>query len=241
MAAVLARLGVIASRRPRRGLIGAAVLLGWLAPTPAPAQIGYGWWFGGYQTPASVTSLNDRAMARTQAALAARPQALRAPGRSGRDTTFFERYDFETRRGMEARVSRRASRPSPPAPTAPAPAPVAADPTPRRHVVALATLFNAQDEVLWPPAAPVEGSLQAKRTTSDAASLSVLKETRSRGVAKVASVAEARVRLLDYGRPALELVRGGGNVETEEAFHAFLLSLYDSLGAAALGPSALSR
>jgi hypothetical protein len=237
----LAKSGATFSRPQRGGLVLAMAALVGLAPTAAHGQIGYGWWFGGYQTPSSVQFLNDQALARTRAIAATRsqPQALRAPSRSGRDTTFFERYDPETRRAMEDRVARRPSRASRPAPAAPAPAP--ADPTPRRHVVALATLFNDQDEVRWPPSAPVEGSLQSLRRASDAASLEVLQETRNRGVAKVASVTEARDRLLDYGRPALALVRSRGDAETEDIFHTFLVALYDSLGAAALGTSATSR
>lgn len=218
----------------------AAAMLGWLWAAPAPAQVGYGWWFGGYQTPASVTYLNDRAQARTQAALASQPQALRVPARTGRDTTFFERYDPETRRAMEDRVARRPSQPR--RPTAP-PAQVAAAPAarPSRPAVALSSFFNARGELIWPQDAPTEGELKEKRERSDAAALAVLRETETGSRARIATVTEARDKLVDYGRPALELVREKASGAVEVAFNGFLLSLYDALGASGMIESVGTR
>jgi hypothetical protein len=216
------------------------VVLPGLAPRPARAQIGYGWWFGGYQTPSSVTYLNERAAARTQAVLSSQPQALRVPARSGRDITFFERYDPATRRAMEEGIARRPSRSGAASTPAPSPPP-ASSPAPKRKVVALASFFDAQDQLVWPQDAPVDGDLKDKRAASDAASLAVLRETRSRRVAKIATVTEAREKLVDYGQPALERVRATATAGIGETFHGFLLGLYDALGAAALEPYTPSR
>jgi hypothetical protein len=47
-------------------------------------------------------------------------------------------------------------------------------------------------------------------------------------------VAEARQKLLDYGRPALHYVKAHETPRVADSFHGFLLSLYDSLAQAAL-------
>lgn len=208
----------------------------------AKAQWGYGFdpgwmvWQPNY-TPESVNYLNQRAAIAGQAAASSRPQNLTAPARPPRDVTFFERYDAETRRRMEEGIARRPTltpgRLTPrPAPT-PAPAPVAtqtpARPTP---VIPLNTFFNRYDQLVWPTDAPMEGDLATKRSTSDKASLVVLKELTSRGVATIGSATEARSKLLDYGRPALEAIRKVSTTPVSDAFHLFLLSLYESLGQA---------
>ena len=86
--------------------------------------------------------------------------------------------------------------------------------------------------------APADGDLKAKRDTSDKACDVVLQETRREGVASLASVTDARQKLLDYGRPALASARARETPRVADTFHMFLLSLYDSLAQAASPSSA---
>ncbi len=54
--------------------------------------------------------------------------------------------------------------------------------------------------------------------------------------ASVSSAAFARQKLLDYGRPALQEIRSSSTPAISDAFHMFLLSLYDSLAQSAAPP-----
>ena len=49
---------------------------------------------------------------------------------------------------------------------------------------------------------------------------------------------DARQKLLDYGRPALQYVRTHETARVADSFHGFLLMLYDSLAQAANPPAA---
>jgi hypothetical protein len=66
----------------------------------------------------------------------------------------------------------------------------------------------------------------------------VLDETKQNGAASIASVADARQKLLDYGRPALQEVRTNNTPRVSDTFHLFLLSLYEALAQAAGSPEA---
>jgi hypothetical protein len=218
----------------------------------AEAQWGYGfdgWGFGWlpYQTPASVQYLNQRAALAGQAAAMNQRANLTAPSRPPRDVTFFERYDAETRRSMEEGIARRLTPlPARITPTTPSPSqtPKAVDSpgrtTPSPAVTPLNSFFNRDDQLVWPSDAPTEGELTAKRAAADKSALAVVKETMARGVATVASATEARSKLLDYGRPALEFVRKNSTVGVADSFHQFLLLLYDAIGAS-VNPSKPKR
>lgn len=227
----------------RRPLARFVVALGGLtalgAPSVAHAQWGYGWGMFGYQPSPATNFINDKALVNAAAAANARPQALRAPSSGnfrGRDPDFFQRYDISTRRAMEDRVARRPSRPT--APTA-VPVQVAAATQPAAPAVAeLASFFNRYDDLVWPSEAPVEGELGTKRASSNQASLATLREQKAQGQASIATVTNARNKLLDYGRPALQIVRASTTTAVADSFHAFLLSLYDSLGQALKPPRA---
>lgn len=78
----------------------------------------------------------------------------------------------------------------------------------------------------------MEGDLKGKRAIFDQASEVVLSESKKNGVASLASVTEARQKLLDYGRPALAYTRAHDTARISDTFHMFLLSLYDSLAQA---------
>ena len=47
---------------------------------------------------------------------------------------------------------------------------------------------------------------------------------------------DARAKLLDYGRPALQYIRDNATPRIADTFHLFLLSLYESLAQAATVP-----
>ncbi len=227
-------------RLPGRAFLALIVgLAAGLGGSSAHAQFGYGWGWGlGYQTPAVVNYTYQRANIAEGAAYANRPTNLTAPARPPRDVDFFERYDPQTLQAMENRVARnpRTYYQPPPAPTAVAvatPSPAAGTPTYKS--APLSSFFNQYDEVVWPTDAPVTGGLQAERTVSDQASRAVLKEYNTDGLAKVATVTDARNKLLDYGRPALEFVRTH-TPPVADTFHGYLLSLYDAIGRAAIEP-----
>ncbi len=105
-----------------------------------------------------------------------------------------------------------------------------------RPLVPLTSFFNAQNQLIWPADAPVAGDLKAKRDAFEQVCQKVLQEVKQNGVASIASVTEARQKLIEYGRPALKYVREHETPRVADAFHVFLLSLYDSLAQAAGGP-----
>ena len=82
------------------------------------------------------------------------------------------------------------------------------------------------------------GELNEKRESFDAASQTVLAETKKNGAASIATVTNARQKLLDYGRPALQYVRAHETPRIADTFHLFLLSLYESLAQAVNAPPA---
>jgi hypothetical protein len=189
---------------------------------------GLGWGLGP-MTPASVNFLNDHAIARTHAAAAARPQPLRAPIPVSRDVDFFNRYDAATRAAMEDRVARRPRTRR--APVSQSVAQAAVDnPQSVPPIAPLASFFNAMRQIVWPSDSPTQGDLGVKRSASDAQTLELLKEIEGRGYAPVATAVEARNKLLDYGRPALQFMRENSAPVIADLFHSFLLSLYDSIG-----------
>jgi hypothetical protein len=102
-----------------------------------------------------------------------------------------------------------------------------------KPAVPLASFFNPQDQLVWPADAPRAEDLDQKRATFDQAARAVLDEIRKNDVAAVATVTEARQKLLDYGRPALQSLRTHETARVADSFHVFLLELYGSLAQAA--------
>jgi hypothetical protein len=96
----------------------------------------------------------------------------------------------------------------------------------------LDSFFDPSLKLVWPMNSPIDGDLGQKRDISDQASLSVLQETRQSQFASLATVTDARQKLLDYGRPALKELRTTSTTPVAESFHQFLLSLYESLAQA---------
>jgi hypothetical protein len=120
----------------------------------------------------------------------------------------------------------------------PAEAPPASPMAAPRPILPLASFFDASRTLAWPSDSPQAGDLKAKRDRSDQASLIVLEETKQHPAASITTVTEARQRLLDYGRPALQAIRAESTPRIADVFHAFLLALYDSLEQASWPPEA---
>ncbi len=220
--------------------ISAAFILG---PGEARAQFGgfgYGGFMGGFNyVPSPTNFLNDHAM--LNAARAGRPPSNNVYSGNPnsyvnrvRDNSFVPRYDVRRRPAGGSQVEMGTSLGQRPAP---APAPVTetakAAEAVVRSVLPLASFFDGSRKLVWPADSPVDGDLKPKRDVSDQASAAVLKEVEQHGRAPIALAADARLKLLDYGRPALQVIRETSTPRIADAFHAFLRSLYDSLSATA--------
>ena len=229
----------------------AAAIAPWAWAGRAEAQYGgyggFGFGFGYNQNAyTDVNYLNSRSLVNAAAAAANRPKALTAPQFESRDASFYDRYDLSTRESMISRVARDPGRemgtadpsgvlamaPSPrpgPGPQAPAP------PSPP-NTVNLANYFSKDHQLVWPSASPITGDFGKKQEAADLAALAVLNEYDTKGLAQVSTVADARRKLLEYGRPALQYVRDQSTPALADSFHVFLLSLYGNLGNAATVP-----
>jgi hypothetical protein len=233
-------------RRRLPGLLACLTLLIVLGLDARPARaqfgMGMGWGWGGIgaMPSPSTTLLNDHAIARTAAAAARMPGRSHSPYANNpnsylnrvRDNGFVSHSDVRRRRPPAYRTGRAGSiAPGGQAATAPAAASGSLPP-----VVPLASFFDAAYQLVWPNESPSRGELKPKREAADVATLAVLKETKQQGWASVTSVTEARYRLVEYGQPALQEIRAQATPPIADAFHRFLLSLYDSLTDAASMP-----
>jgi hypothetical protein len=210
-----------------------------------------GWGLGlGYNQNAytDVNYLNSRANTLAGIAGAHTPQPLQAPQYQTRDDGFYDKYDMATRESMINRVARDPSGemgtadPSGVLVTAPAPRRIS---TPKAQsgpseptTVKLANFFNKDQQLVWPSVSPISGDLGKKQEAADLAALAVLNEYDMKGLARLSTVTDARQKLLDYGRPALQYVRDNSTPALADSFHVFLLSLYGNLGNAATVPKA---
>jgi hypothetical protein len=96
----------------------------------------------------------------------------------------------------------------------------------------LASFYNAEGHIVWPADAPKADGLEAKRSAFDVSSQGVLAELKKNNVASIATVTDARQKLLEYGRPGLQYVRTHETPRVADTFHLFLMSLYESLAQA---------
>lgn len=220
------------SAMPRRvyvrwaGLAILAVAASAAVPGQARAQFGVG--FGGFgfgfnTRPMSVENIYNRADMAGGHAFATRHESLSAPY-TPRDMGWIERNSAESRASFEARAARerrqsQQAQQAAAAPTVPA--------------LPIVSFFDRYERLVWPADAPVAGDLQAKRDTSDKASKVVMEDVKARGFSSLGTVTDARDKLLDYGRPALKSIRETSSHVIAENFHAFLMSLYESLGQSA--------
>jgi hypothetical protein len=116
--------------------------------------------------------------------------------------------------------------------------PTAATTSRARPIVPLPSFYNSENRFVWSADAPTAGDLKEKRDAFEKACQAVLDEVKKNGVASIATVTEARQKLLDYGRPGLQYVRAHETARIADSFHVFLLSLYDSLAEATNPPPA---
>jgi hypothetical protein len=233
--------------RARRGNVFLTVFLAAVAfgsgPNRAEAQWGMGMGFGGWggfsQVPKPESFINSMALV-----AAARPSTApggRPYGNDGnayfnhvRDNGFVERYNVDRRSASSYQYGAY----PPVARSSAAPIQTAMNVTPPKPLIPLSTFYQADNTIAWPPDGPVEGDLKEKRASFDQASHVVLAETKKSGVASVAAVTDARQKLVEYGRPALQYVRARETPRLADTFHLFLMSLYESLAQAANAPVA---
>jgi hypothetical protein len=230
-----------------------AAIAPWVLPGRAEAQYGgfggfggFGW--GGFNPNAYAAEnyLNQRSLINATAAANSRPQTLTTPAYQSRDDSFYDKYDLATREAMIDRVARHPGREmgtADPAgmvrrPAASSTPTVKAAPSipPPPAEVHLAGYFNKDHQLVWPSVSPISGDLGKKQTTADLAILAVLNEYDMKGLAQLSTVTNARQKLLDYGRPALQYVREQSTPAIADSFHVFLLALYNNVGNAATVP-----
>lgn len=226
-------------QRRRAGIVGflAGMTVAFGGATPASAQWGMGMGWGVFGVPPSPSTqfLNQHALNRSPGSSNRSRSHNPYSGNSNsylnrvRDNSFVPRYDVARRAApsysspssaSRSNASRAAARP-------------ATDEAPRAAVLQLGSFFDASMRLVWPNESPVAGDLREKRDVSDQATRAVWDETKQRGGASIANVTDARQKLIDYGRPALQEIREHATPPIADAFHRFLLSLYDSLAAAA--------
>jgi hypothetical protein len=213
-------------------------------PNRAKAQFGFGGGFGGFGGWGGFSSVPKPESFVNSLALVAAGRPSTAPtmhpyandGNSYinhlRDNGFVERYNVDRRvaspyhYGAYPSVARSSTAPTPTAMVVPPPKPR----------LPLSSFYNADNTLAWPADAPVEGDLKEKRTAVDQASQVVLNESKKNGVASLAAVTDARQKLVDYGKPALQYVRAHETPRLADTYHLFLLTLYESLAQAANPP-----
>ena len=143
-----------------------------------------------------------------------------------RDTGFAERFRAAPRGSSHSRSAQ------PPTHSSPGASRTAVNVEKQLPSLTLASFYESTGQIVWPANSPAVVELKEKRTAFDQASQLVLAETKNNGVASVATLSDARQKLLDYGRPALQYVRTHETPRVANEFHHFLLSLYGSLGQA---------
>lgn len=222
-------------------------------PGPAHAQRGGGFGFGGLgwgfgmfsSVPLPTTYLNQKSLVDAGRGYRG-PSATPYAGNSNayfdrvRDNGFVPRYSVERQPGNfyqrgspgEPGLSGSPGQPAAEPSRARRGAGTAGSEPPARPVRPLTSFYTPDHHLLWPADAPI-GDLKDKRSAADSAAAIVFSETQQSGVASLASVTDARQKLIAYGRPALEEIRNHDTAAVADLFHAYLLSLYDSLALAA--------
>ena len=186
---------------------------------------GWGWAWGGFsQVPKPESYLYQKSLADSQRAIAARdgyadnPYSYMNRVRDSRvvgSYSAIRREPARKRNGAGPRTTTTALLVSRQTPTWP-----------------LASFYGPEGKIGWPANTPTAGDLGERRAAFEPACRAVLDEVKQNSVASIARVADARRKLLDYGRPALEHVRAHESPRVAEAFHQYLLSLYQSLAQA---------
>jgi hypothetical protein len=223
-------------------LFVAVAAFGFGIPRRAEAQWGggfggFGWGFGGFsQVPKPESFINSKALIDAGRNTHIPSRDVYANNANSyinhiRDNGFVERYDVARREPSHYGYAQS------PAQSSPGVTPTAMTVAQRMPSLPLASFYDAKGQIVWPADSPIAGDLKEKRSVFDQASQLALAETKKSGVASIATVTDARQKLLNYGRPALQYVRTQESPRVADGFHLFLLSLYESL-AQAINPTA---
>jgi hypothetical protein len=235
---------LISRRKNFLGMLLMAVTVFGLAPCDANAQFGaggfgFGFGLGFNSVPKPETFINSKALidAQRDTHIPSRDVYANNPNsyiNHVRDNGFVERYDIARRDPSYYTYSPRPQRAGSPRTT-----PTAMTVPQQMPSLPLTSFYNAEGHIVWPAEAPTAAELKDKRLAFDQASQAVLAEVKKSGVASIASVTDARQKLLDYGRPGLQYVRAHETPRIADTYHLFLLSLYESL-AQAINPASPS-
>jgi hypothetical protein len=200
------------------------------APMPVQAQWGgmggWGWGWGGFsQVPKPETFIYQKALVDAARAIPTPSRDVYANNPNSyinhlRDNGFVEHYNIARREPSHYRAS------------APRTLPTALNVSQPMPVLPVGTFYNAMGKFEWPGDAPTAGDLSERRAAFETSCQAVLNEFRQNSVSSIATVTEARQKLLDYGRPALQYVRAHETPRVADSFHLFVLSLYESLAQA---------
>jgi hypothetical protein len=216
------------SVKPAAAIVSiAVVLLG--VPGQASAQFGFGGGFGGFgyggfgfsSVPKPESFLYSKSLIDASRPVNAPSRDVYANNPNSfinhlRDNGFVDRYSVDRREIPQYRYAAR-------------PRAREREVAPQSPSIPLSSFYNAENKLVWPGDSPLAGDMKQKREISDEACSTVLSETKQNGVAALASVTDARQKLLEYGRPALAHVRAHETPRIADTFHMFLLSLYESL------------
>jgi hypothetical protein len=203
------------------------------APTPVQAQWGmggggFGWGFGGFsQVEKPESFLYSKALIDAGRAIPTPSRDVYANNPNSyinhiRDNGFVLHYRYSTREPSHYRNS-----------GSPRTVPTAHAIAQATPVLPLASFYGPDGKLVWLDEAPTAGDLGERRAASDAACQAVRDEVKKNSVASIATVTDARRKLLEYGQPGLQYVRAHDTPRVSDAFHMFLLSLYESLAQAA--------
>jgi hypothetical protein len=204
------------------------------APTPTQAQwgmgmggFGWGWGFGGFsQVPKPESYLYQKSLVDAGRAIPTPSRDVYANNPNSyinhlRDNGFVEHYSAARREPSYYRTG-----------SAPRTSPTALRVAQQTLVLPLDSFYGRDGKIEWPGDAPTAGDLSERRAAFETECHTVLDELKKNSVASIATVTEARQKLLDYGRPALHYLRVHETSRVADSFHLFLLSLYESLAQA---------
>ena len=198
---------------------------------------GFGWGFGGFSQVPKPEASCIRRWSTPVAIRTSRHADVYANNPNSyinhiRDNGFVERYDVARQRSLLLSLLGPALAASEHGDNADS-----HDRGPAAAVVALASFYNAGGQIVWPADAPTAGDLKEKRARLRPGQPRRLEEAKKSGVASIATVTDARQKLLDYGRPGLQYVRTHETPRVADTYHLFLLSLYESLAQAVNPPA----
>ncbi len=113
-----------------------------------------------------------------------------------------------------------------------APRPVSQPDPEAKKLLAKSAVLKEDGQVVWPAMAPSSNELDKARSGAESAIRVAVKEFETSGKASIASVAEAKSQLVEYGKPALEQLARANREEAKKLLK-FLASLEQVLNSLA--------